>query len=89
MDGSFPILHFKIIFMDIQNCFGLLNCYHVIELHLQYTILFIKNTWFLLVPSPMKIKDLLHKNLKKGDWGNNMKLGQKECKENNAKLTQK
>lgn len=63
--------------MHIQNCFGLLNCYHVIELHLCIQILFIENTWFLLVPSPMKIKNIFHKDLKKSDWGNNMKLGQK------------
>jgi len=45
-----------------------------------YTILFIENTWFLSVPSPMKIKNIFHKDLKKSDWGNNMKFAQKECK---------
>jgi hypothetical protein len=73
--------------IPFQNCFHahskllwvvkLLSCYWAT---FTYTILFIQYTWFLLVPSPVKIKDLLHKNLKKGDWGNNMKLGQKECK---------
>jgi len=70
-----------------QNCFHahsklhwvvkLLSCYWATFTH---TILFIENTWFLLVPSPVKIKDIFHKDLKKSDWGNNMKLGQKECK---------
>ncbi len=49
----------------------------------------IQNTWFLLVPSPVKIKNLLHKNLKKGDWGNNMKLGQKECNGKKCKVDTK
>ncbi len=76
MDGSFLILHFKIVFMHIQNCFELSNCYHIIELHLHLQSCSFK-TLGLMVPSPVKIKDLIHKKLKIRGLGKQYEVGTK------------